>query len=133
MFRNDKKNFFTSREELLQSMKDIIIYKIEPKILDIFNNKPASKLEVLEVTNNLQTFKKKNNPSFLLHISKYCKMFTIAPFIFCQNYLWTHCILFRRLLVLQMLQRLSILEVNKNTVLFTNIFFCSLYNIIDTE
>eukprot|EP00088_Acartia_fossae_P029105 TRINITY_DN2991_c1_g1_i3.p1 TRINITY_DN2991_c1_g1~~TRINITY_DN2991_c1_g1_i3.p1 ORF type:complete len:293 (+),score=91.53 TRINITY_DN2991_c1_g1_i3:1-879(+) len=47
--RNDKSNFFNSPQELLDAFKDIIDNKIEPRILDIFHQKPATELEIVEV------------------------------------------------------------------------------------
>jgi len=49
MIRNDKANFFDSPEELLAAFKDIIENKVDPIILQIFNNKPATKLEIVEI------------------------------------------------------------------------------------
>ena len=49
MIKNDKNNFFDSPIELLAAFKEIIEEKIEPKILQIFNNKPTTKLEILPI------------------------------------------------------------------------------------
>jgi hypothetical protein len=48
--RNDPKNFFNSPQELMDAFKEIVEQKIEPKLLNIFHNKPSSKLEIVEVT-----------------------------------------------------------------------------------
>jgi len=47
MIRNDKKNFFSSPSEVLAAFKEIID-RVEPKILQIFHDKPTTKLEILE-------------------------------------------------------------------------------------
>ena len=44
----DPVNYYNSKEELLEAVKDIIENKINPRILDMFKSKPKSKLEILE-------------------------------------------------------------------------------------
>lgn len=50
--RNDKRNFFTTPEELLDTVKDIIQNRIESKLLDIFHYKPTTKLDIVKVQEN---------------------------------------------------------------------------------
>jgi len=54
--RNDKANFFSSASELLAAFKDIIENKIEPNILNIFHNKPTTKMEIVEVPPSTPNF-----------------------------------------------------------------------------
>ena len=54
IFRNDPKNFFTSKVELVDTFRDIIENKIEKHLLDLFHAKPAASLEILEVANTVQ-------------------------------------------------------------------------------
>ena len=49
--RNDKNNFFTTPKDLLDAFKDILENRINPRLLDLFHNKPATKLEIVEVSN----------------------------------------------------------------------------------
>jgi len=44
----DPANYYNSKEELLEAVKDIIENKINPRILEMFKTKPKSKLEILE-------------------------------------------------------------------------------------
>jgi len=47
MIRNNKSNYYSSPEELLQAFHDIIEKMIEPKLLDIFNATAATPLEIV--------------------------------------------------------------------------------------
>jgi len=46
--KKDPSNYFKSKEELLEAVKDIIENKIAPKILTIFKKEPKIKLEIVE-------------------------------------------------------------------------------------
>ena len=51
--RNDKNNFFTTPKDLLDAFKDILENRINPRLLDLFHTKPATRLEIVEVANQV--------------------------------------------------------------------------------
>jgi len=49
MIRNDPNNYYETPEALIAGFKDIVENRIQPRILEIFHNKPATKLEIVRV------------------------------------------------------------------------------------
>ena len=47
MIRNNRSNFYNSADELLDAFYEIIENRIDSQLLNIFNNKPSTKLEIV--------------------------------------------------------------------------------------